>query len=175
MYLRFRSILHSTGFVLLSSIFSTCQFPFLYHLKEVSMVIVLEYWCWYTASIVNLSVFDALSIGRGLVAAVLLRVIHGTHILWPINITIFGVLYLHCLSSDLYQEMTLYAAKSHGKKCPCGDDYIEYCNWDWNLAPQSGSAWKETPMFTDNENPNKRKSWPVLRSKSKTTIIATIK
>ena len=31
--------------------------------------LVLEYWCWYTANIVNISVFNALSIGSGLVAA----------------------------------------------------------------------------------------------------------
>ena len=31
-----------------------------------------KYYCWYTANILNISVFDALSIGSGLVAAVLL-------------------------------------------------------------------------------------------------------
>ena len=34
--------------------------------------LVLEYYCWYTANIVTRSVFNALSFGGGLVAAVLL-------------------------------------------------------------------------------------------------------
>jgi hypothetical protein len=39
---------------------------------------VLEYYhCWYTANIVNTSVFDAFSIGSGIVAAVLLCVSNG--------------------------------------------------------------------------------------------------
>ena len=35
-----------------------------------SRLVLVEYHCWYTANIVNISVFDALSIDSGLVTAV---------------------------------------------------------------------------------------------------------
>ena len=38
---------------------------------------VLEYYSWYTANIVNISVFNALSVGSGFVAAVLLCIKRG--------------------------------------------------------------------------------------------------
>ena len=37
---------------------------------NISCWLVLEYCCWYTANILNISVFDALSTGSGHVAAV---------------------------------------------------------------------------------------------------------
>ena len=43
--------------------------------------LVLEYCCWYTANTVNISVFNALSIGGGFVAAVLLCIERGAFVL----------------------------------------------------------------------------------------------
>ena len=40
--------------------------------------LVLEYWCWYTANVVKISILNALSIGSGLVVAVLPRTKRGT-------------------------------------------------------------------------------------------------
>ena len=39
---------------------------------EVHLIGITKYYCWYTANTLNISVFNALSLGSGLVAAVLL-------------------------------------------------------------------------------------------------------
>ena len=41
------------------------------YLVPYDLLLVLEYFCWYTANIVTISVFNALSIGSSLVSAVL--------------------------------------------------------------------------------------------------------
>ena len=43
--------------------------------------LVLEWYCWYTANILTTTVFDALSIGNGLVTAVLLWMKRGRRFL----------------------------------------------------------------------------------------------
>ena len=110
---------------------------------------MLEYYSWYTANLVNISIFNALSIGIGLVVAVLICMkrddhssfsshtaahIDHTHIVEPLS-------FLSCSVSWNLAQISWYTLTS--KQCyPLPELYLKKVNGEWCVTTKSNDMWR---------------------------------